>query len=207
MSYANQQMNENNRHPSLSLRSLRLRGLFTRRTIVNIKSWYISVLLLTFIIIAAACGPAGETNDPSAVPATPETEDLLEAATAPAESAPPPDAPEAYPAQPTAVPLTEGYPAPSEPIATIDPYPEAVDGFIWMLLPVGVQCEDDANTYTDLQDAVAGLTAVSVQTNQSEITELMVCSACGCPTSAHYRVQVSVADVNAAQALGWNREQ
>jgi hypothetical protein len=177
---------------------------------VNIKSWYISVFLLTFIIIiAAACGPAAESSDPSVVPATPETEGVLETATQPAatESAPPPDAPEAYPAQPTAVPLPEGYPAPSEPIATVNPYPEAVDGFIWMLLPVGIQCEDDASTYSDLQDAVAGLTAVSVQTNQSETTELMVCSACGCPTSAHYRVQVSVEDVNAAQALGWSREQ
>lgn len=171
---------------------------------MKIKSWYIGILLLT--IIAAACGPAAETNDPSAGPATPETEGLLETATQPAatESAPPP---EAYPAQPTAVPLPEGYPVSSEPIATGDPYPEAVDGFIWMLLPVGVQCEDNASPYTDLQDAVAGLTAVNVLTGQSEMTELMVCSACGCPTSAHYRVQVSVEDVNAAQSLGWNREQ
>jgi hypothetical protein len=171
--------------------------------IVKIKSWYIGILLLT--IIAAACGPAAETNDPPAGPATPETEGLLETATQPAatESAPP----EAYPAQPTAVPLPEGYPVSSEPVATGDPYPEAVDGFIWMLLPVGVQCEDNASPYTDLQDAVAGLTAVNVLTGQSEMTELMVCSACGCPTSAHYRVQVSVEDVNAAQSLGWNREQ
>ncbi len=175
---------------------------------MKIKSWYIGVLLLT--IIATACGPAAETNAPSTVPATPETEGVLEVATQPAtatESAPPPDAPEAYPAQPTAVPLPEGYPAAAEPIATVDPYPEAVDGFIWMLLPVGVQCEDNASIYTDLQDAVAGLTAVNVLTGQSETTDLMVCSACGCPTSAHYRVQVSVEDVNAAQALGWNREQ
>jgi hypothetical protein len=183
-----------------------------RRTIVKIKYWYVSFLLIA--IIAAACGPAVETDDPSAVPAAPETEGVLEVVTQPAqvppttatESAPPPDAPEAYPAQPTAVPLTEGYPAPSDPIATIDPYPEAVDGFIWMLLPVGVQCEDEVNTYTDLQDALAGLTAVNVRTGQSEITELIVCTACGCPTSAHYRVQVSVEDVNAAQALGWKRE-
>lgn len=179
---------------------------------MKIKYWYVSFLLIA--IIAAACGPAVETNDPSVAPTTSETEGVLEIVTQPAqapptaatESAPPPDAPEAYPAQPTAVPPTEGYPAPQLPIATIDPYPEAVDGFIWMLLPVGVQCEDDANRYTDLQDAVAGLTAVSVQTNQSEITELSVCTACGCPTSAHYRVQVSVADVNAAQSLGWTRE-
>jgi hypothetical protein len=102
--------------------------------------------------------------------------------------------------------VTDEYPAPAEPEATIDPYPEAVDGFIWMLLPVGVQCEEDAASYNDLQDAVAGLTAVNVQTGQAEITEMTVCSACGCPTSAHYRVQVSIEDVNAAQSLGWTRE-
>ena len=177
---------------------------------MNIKSWYVPLLLIA--IIGVACGPAVETDEPSIEPTASETEGVLEVMTQPApnplatEPAPQPDAPEAYPSQPTAVPLTEGYPAPAAPIATIDPYPEAIDGFIWMLLPVGVQCEDDTSTYNDLQDAVAGLTAVSVQTNQTEITELMVCSACGCPTSAHYRVQVSVDDVNAAQALGWKRE-
>ena len=171
------------------------------------KFWHISLLLI--IVIAAACGPAAETDGPSAVPTTTESEGALDAVTEPAatEAAPQPDTPEAYPPQPTAVPQTESYPAPAEPVATIDPYPEAVDGFIWMLLPVGVQCEDDASLYTDLQDAVAGLTAVNVSTGQSETTELMVCSACGCPTSAHYRVQVSVEDVGAAQSLGWTREQ
>ena len=176
---------------------------------MKIKFWHITFLLV--LILSVACGPAVTNDEPSA---DSETEGVLEVVTQPAngppaatlEPAPQPDAPEGYPAQPTAVPITEGYPAPSEPIATINPYPDAVDGFIWMLLPVGVQCEDDANTYTDIQDAVAGLTAVAVHTNQTEITELMVCAACGCPTSAHYRVQVSVEDVGAAQALGWNRE-
>lgn len=174
---------------------------------MNIKFWHVGLLIM-MMTLAAACGPATESGEPATVPAN---EGVLEVVTQPApaaatEAAPQPDAPEAYPAQPTAVPQTDSYPAPAAPVATINPYPGAVDGFIWMLLPVGVQCEDDASPYTDLQDALAGLTAVSVQTAQSEITELMVCSACGCPTSAHYRVQVSVEDVNAAQSLGWNRE-
>jgi hypothetical protein len=166
---------------------------------MNIKFWHVSLLIM-MMTITAACGPATETGEPATVPAG-----VLEAATQPAPVAAT-DAPEAYPSQPTAVPQTDGYPAPAAPVATIDPYPGAVDGFIWMLLPVGVQCEDDASPYTDLQDALAGLTAVSVQTGQSEITELMVCTACGCPTSAHYRVQVSIEDVGAAQSLGWKRE-
>jgi hypothetical protein len=174
---------------------------------MNIKFWHVSLLIM-MMTITAACGPATETGESATVPAD---EGVLEVATQPApvaatEAAPQPDAPEAYPSQPTAVPQTEGYPAPATPAATIDPYPEAVAGFIWMLLPVGVQCEDDASLYTDLQDALAGLTAVNVQTGQSEITELIVCTACGCPTSAHYRVQVSIEDVGAAQSLGWKRE-
>lgn len=173
---------------------------------MNIKFWHVSLLIM-MMTITAACGPATETGEPATVPAG-----VLEVATQPApvaatEAAPQPDAPEAYPSQPTAVPQTDGYPAPAAPVATIDPYPGAVDGFIWMLLPVGVQCEDDASLYTDLQDAIAGLTAVSVQTGQSEITELMVCTACGCPTSAHFRLQIDAGYLGNAQVLGWFAEE
>ncbi|MCZ7668709.1 MAG: hypothetical protein M5U34_16690 [Chloroflexi bacterium] len=40
-------------------------------------------------------------------------------------------------------------------------------------------------------------------------TELMVCSACDCPTSAHYRAEINAADMNKATALGWtlNKQQ
>ena len=186
------------------------------------KLLFISLLL---IFVLAACGPAAETA-PAPSDTAPEGEGALEinpepAATAePAESnqseqpAPPtvPPLPESdsgpgYPPQPTIPATPESYPPPAAPAATVNPYPEAVDGFIWMLLPVGIQCEDDARLYNDLTDAVAGLTAVNVQTGQAETTELTVCTACGCPTSAHYRVQVSVEDVIAAQSLGWTREQ
>jgi hypothetical protein len=175
------------------------------------KGKYVHISLFLILIALTACGPAAETVEPAA----PKPEGALEVVTQPAplemeattppEPAPQLDAPESYPSPPTAVPLPEGYPAP-QPQATINPYPEAIDGFIWMLLPVGIQCEDDSSPYADLAAAVAGLTAVNVQTGQSETTELMVCSACGCPTSAHFRVQVSVADVNAARILGWERE-
>lgn len=174
------------------------------------KSLRISLFLL--LIALVACGPVAETEEP-AVPDGSSVEGALEAVTQPAPlemeatTPPKPASPagqlESYPAAPTAVPLPEGYPAPA---ATIDPYPNAIDGFIWMLLPVGIQCEDDSSPYADLAAAVDGLTAVNVRTGQSEMTDLMVCSACGCPSSAHYRVQVSVADVNAARTLGWERE-
>lgn len=174
---------------------------------MKIKFWHISLLLI--MIMAAACGPATETVEPTTEPTATENGGALETATepAPVATAPPqPGEPEAYPAQPTAVPQTEGYPAPGEAVATVDPYPEAVDGFVWMLLPAGVQCEEDTSLYSDLQDAVAGLKAVDAQTSEAEVTELMVCTACGCPASTHYRVQVSVEDVSAAQTLGWTRE-
>lgn len=177
------------------------------------KLWLVSLLLI--IVIPVACGPATKTdtaNTPEpggALEVMPETTAGPPSADAPADPTavplPEPDAGEAYP-PPTTPPMTGEYPAPEAPATAPDPYPEAVDGYIWMLLPVGVQCEEDAALYTDLQDAVAGLTAVNVQTNRSEIVELNVCAACGCPTSAHYRVQVSVDDVNAAQSLGWTRE-
>ncbi|MCB9422394.1 MAG: hypothetical protein H6667_21505 [Ardenticatenaceae bacterium] len=179
---------------------------------MKIKTGLMSLLLI--MIIVAACGPAVESNAPPTAPTKGALEAVTQPADAPAtdvpamatEPTPQPDMPEAYPPMPTAVPLPENYPAPAQAVVTADPYPEAVDGFIWMLLPAGVQCEDDASTYADLQDAVAGLTAVSVLTGQIEVTELNVCAACGCPTSAHYRVQVSVADVGVAQTLGWQRE-
>jgi hypothetical protein len=191
-----------------------------RRYAMKTKFWIISLLSTTLIF--AACGPATETESPPTDPDISETENAPEAV--PEETqAPPVEATEAqsqpdvsepseparedgYPPPPPALPTAEGYPEPPPPAATVDPYPEAVDGFIWMLLPVGIQCEDDASQYNDLQDAVAGLTAVNASTGQSEIIELMVCSACGCPTSAHYRVQVSVTDVTTARSLGWERE-
>ena len=170
----------------------------------------VSLLLLTFII--AACGPAVDGQSPPTEPDISETVSAPVPENTEVPSQPPlpeptnPALEESYPPPPPAPPVSDGYPEPPPPVATIDPYPEAVDGFIWMLLPVGIQCEDDAIQYNDLQDAVAGLTAVNAQTGQSEITELVVCSACGCPTSTHYRVQVNVDSVSAAQSLGWERE-
>jgi hypothetical protein len=184
---------------------------------MKIKFLFASLILV--MVAMAGCGPAVDTDEsPNTVP---ESEGALEPVTQPApeptetegllatsEPALQLDEPDAYPAKPTAVPPTEGegYPAPEVPAAITPGYPEAVDGFVWMLLPTGVQCEEESNFYSDLQDAVAGLTAVDVQTGQSEVTELAVCSACGCPASTHYRVQVSVEDVSAAQTLGWTRE-
>jgi predicted small lipoprotein YifL len=186
------------------------------------KNKFLMMSLLLTIFIFAACGPAAETESPPTDPDISETESALEPVLEETQAPPleatevqsqpevsEPSAPaqeDGYPPPPPALPTAEGYPEPPPPAATVDPYPEAVDGFIWMLLPVGIQCEDDAIQYNDLQDAVAGLTAVNASTGQSEITELMVCSACGCPTSAHYRVQVSVDDVMAARSLGWERE-
>lgn len=175
------------------------------------KLWLISLLIVVLTVVA--CGPAADTNQPTENTNTSDGEGALEIDpapdTMPVTQPPLPEATadEAYPPQPAPQPTAEGYPAAPAVVPTVDPYPEAVDGFIWMLLPVGVQCEDDSGQYSDLQDAVAGLTAVNVLTSQSEIAELNVCAACGCPTSAHFRVQVSVDDVNAAQSLGWVREQ
>ena len=107
---------------------------------------------------------------------------------------------------PTPVPSPEGYPPPATLIPTIDPYP--VGEMVWLILPVGEQCaEADESIYSDLQEAVAGLTAAGVPVKSSEMVELMVCTACGCPTSAHFRVEIDSLNLEKAVSLGWTPEQ
>ncbi|MCP5097268.1 MAG: hypothetical protein GY943_17110 [Chloroflexi bacterium] len=111
---------------------------------------------------------------------------------------------EAYPIAPATPIPQDGYPAPVIP--THNPYP-VVEGNVWIVFPVGEQCADAANgRYEDLTAAVAGLTAAGITVTDSEITELLVCSACGCPTSAHYRVEIDGTQLSTALSLDWTVE-
>jgi hypothetical protein len=65
---------------------------------------------------------------------------------------------------------------------------------------------EDAD-YADLQEAVAALIAAGVPVYETGMVDLIVCAACGCPTSAHYRVQISQSDLVNAEALGWSAEE
>ncbi|MBE2221548.1 MAG: hypothetical protein IAF02_08415 [Anaerolineae bacterium] len=158
-------------------------------------------LLFLISLIISACGSSISTETRTTNPAqgrpTPTTE---------TQSGDPVEIPVPYPGlPPTAIPLPEGYPAPEE-YPTIDPYPVNV-GTVWVLYPLGLQCEDtSASKYKSEQDAKAGLTAAGINVFDVTTTELMVCAACGCPTSTHYRAEISETHLNKAVSLGWEPE-
>ena len=150
------------------------------------RYWLLILLILT---LTAACGTTAEGTETPA----------MEATLQPAEA---PDVLEA-PVPTSAMTVIDEYPAPASPVPTVDPYP-AVEGFVWVIIPVGEQCADPSeNSYASLQEAVAALTAAGMTVNASAVTELSVCTECGCPTSAHYRVQIEATSLNDAIDLGW----
>lgn len=167
------------------------------------KKYSIFIVLL-FSLIVTACGstlstetlPESDDNNQEARP-TPTTE-------SPASE--PIEQDESYPVSaPTAVPLPEGYPA-AQAIPTYDPYP-AGGNTVWVVYPVGIQCEDaSASTYKNEQEVKSGLTAAGITVHNVTLTELMVCTACDCPTSAHYRAEIEASQLDAAITLGWASE-
>jgi hypothetical protein len=137
----------------------------------------------------------GDAVDPLETPTTstfPESESIL----TPTDAYPPPP--------PTPIPSPEGYPGPATPFPTPDPYPAG--DLVWIIRPVGEQCADPAaSDIADLQEAIAELAAAGVPAEASGMVDLVVCAACGCPTSSHYRVQIQAANLSRAEDLGWAR--
>ena len=167
-----------------------------------------SILIIMGAFLITSCGtapPAGTNITPAAEPSDSDASPVLKpVATAPAlptaeslpENYPPP-----VPIQPTFPP---DYPGPATLMPTVDPYP---GGMIWIIRPVGIQCEDGtALGYGDLRESVATLTAAGLRVVDSEIVELMVTTSCGSPTSAHYRIQINADDMDSALSMGWERE-
>lgn len=140
-------------------------------------------LLLLIAFLLAACNgeePVEEEPAPRATPTIEETEG--------GETDPAPD--DGYPVEPTAAP---GAAYPGRPAES------------WVIRPAGEQCAESV-AYPTSDSAVADLEAGGVELLAVEETELTVCEACGCPTSAHYRVLVSSDDVPTALSLGWQLE-
>jgi hypothetical protein len=74
------------------------------------------------------------------------------------------------------------------------------------LKAVGEQCAEAPAT-PDLQTAVADMVAFGIPVVASEVIDLPVCSACGCPTSTHFRMQIDAGYLGNAETLGWAQEQ
>lgn len=159
----------------------------------------IFLLIIVLLIMVSACSTTPEAL-PTLVPPTSGSGGL---ATAVPESGYP--APESQPIVPATATREPGYP--EQPAAlppTPDPYP---GGLVWIIRPVGIQCEETTSPgYGNLREAVSTLTAAGIAVADSEMTELMVATSCGSPTSAHFRVQIAADDLSIAQSMDWVQE-
>ena len=190
-----------------------------------------TIMILLFAAVlwgtAVSCSPAVEEDVPEPAPAEDEggalntapeggvesDSDVFPRATitpqiegdvaAPEEAA---ENEEGYPVPPlpVATPLPEGYELPTT--EDVNPYPEASGTLIWIIKPVGEQCAETPTT-PDLQTAVADMVAANIPVEASEMIDLAVCADCGCPTSAHFRLQIDSGYLGNAEALGWTAEE
>lgn len=156
-------------------------------------------LTLVLLITLAACTGTDPVVEPTAPAANPTATS---------------DSQQAYPALPTAEQTTidQGYPpsTPNLPLPDSYPDPEEKEG-VWIIRPVSEQqCTEDgsppAKTYPDLNAAVSALESNGIEVTASETVGLMVCEACTCPSSEHYRVLINPADLDAALKLDWTEE-
>ncbi len=155
------------------------------------------ILTLGFAaLLLVACG-GGEPAPPTATP--PPTPPLT-------PTAPPTSTPDGYPPPPTPVPLPTGYA--DQPAPEVPPSGYPAGDAIWVLRARGEQCTDEsAFEYQTLDDAVAALTAAGAAVMAAETVGLMVCEACSCPTSEHYRAQIAADELETALSLGWYLEE
>lgn len=185
--------------------------MFTKKTHL-LKHPLTILLLLLLAALPAACNnaPSATPNDSPtpAADATSTAPALMPAATVePVEptTAAPTTAAYPDPAEEAAAPTSDAYPVPPSPVPTIDPYP---GGLIWIIRPVGIQCEPESPVgYGTLNEAVATLYSAGISVLTSETVELPVTTACGSPTSEHYRVQIGADHLPAAEEMGWVAEE
>jgi hypothetical protein len=168
---------------------------------------YLSLLLtLAALLLLAACQPnvdPQETQEPETGPTA--TAPLPVEGEPTEESAPQASpTPEGYPGLPQPTQSLDGYPAQPEAQAPPTGYPD--DMVVWMMRPLGQQCVDPENyEYPELSAAVTALEEAGVEVMASETIEMAVCEACDCPTSEHFRVQISAQDMEQVESMGWTR--
>jgi hypothetical protein len=193
-----------------------------KECIVKRFLWLLTAILW---LTAVSCGPSPvDEETPTEIPPDGDGGALNEAPEAepgvfPRATLTPP--PVGEPIQPETAPGgDDGYPAPQPPPTTtlpegydmptpppsLNPYPEATGNLIWILKPLGEQCAETPAT-PDLQTAVADMVAFGIPVETSETVDLPVCTACGCPTSTHFRLQIDSGYLGNAEALGWFEEE
>ena len=182
------------------------------------KRIYPVVALFLMLFALAACGPeqpeSVESDDPTVEPVdalsttAPAENDISPRPTVTAvspDSYPAPDAEGAldgYPVLAVTAVSNDGYPVIDyAALPTRNPYP--VEGeYIWVSVPLGEQCAESI-TYPTIQDSVWVLQGEGIAVFDRQVEELMVCTACGCPTSTHYVMQILATDLAEAEELGW----
>jgi hypothetical protein len=161
-------------------------------------------LTLFILLIAGLCLAACSALVVTPAPAGEEPTPVLAPVSTTATAETPPGA---YPGDvvaPEADATTAGYPAQPETQPEAEAYP---GGLVWVIRPVGVQCEQGtAEGYGDLTEAVATLSASGVEVAASEMTNRIVTTVCGAPTSAHFRVQIAADSLDTAVNMGWEAE-
>lgn len=145
------------------------------------KRFLVIALMILTLGLLAGCGgtdePAENDNSGYPAPVTPPIE------------------------LPTETP--DGYPAPPPPPPTTDPYP--VSNRLWIIHPAGEQCAETL-VFENLDEATTALEQEGILVFEAEEVGRMVCEACGCPTSEHFRVQIDAGDLDRAVSLGWEAE-
>lgn len=156
--------------------------------------FFTAVSLATVVLVA--CSGDSEVGPTEEIPPAEET-----ATPEPMPVDSPTVEPAAYPAQgvPTVQQSDAAYPS-FEPVPPEDPYP---GGLAVILHPVGLQCEEPI--FPELADATAALEDAGITVMAAEEIVLNVCESCSCPTSEHYRIQISPDDLLKATELGWTR--
>jgi hypothetical protein len=157
----------------------------------------VMMLIMIVALFGAACGDTAVT--PEAVDTEPTVETDEGIFPRPTVTSDDLDSAESYPVPEAPTPVTD-YPAP-EALPTHDPYPVA-EGYVWVVHPVGEQCED-GRFYDNVNAAVSALEEAEIEVDWGTTTNLNVCLACGCPTSEHYRLHIAEEDLSKAEALGW----
>jgi hypothetical protein len=166
------------------------------------KKTYLLFLTVFLLALLVACGPsqAEGTATPERSEPEVEGEEII-----PRPTITPVPGDEGAESLPEATEAVEEYPPPSEPVVQ----PEAVypgeEDTVWIVLPVGIQCEGDG-PYSSLDEAVLALDEAGVIVVEQTTIELIVAQACGQPTSEHFRVQILAGGLPQAENLGWRLE-